>query len=355
VAMYNPLCHSVLQCFAVHCSVLHCVTVCCSVLQCGAVYDIAIYRNILPYTARKTPQCAAVCCSVLQCVAVCCSVLQCVAVCCSSAVQPVTLLQTASNCHTLRTQRERHVHFAEGKILPHIATHCCNTPQHTATHCNTLQHSATLRARYCHILQHTATRCCNTLQHTAATHSCNTLLQHTAATHFAEGKILPHIETHCLKLQLTASHCSTAKRHVLQHTTPHCNTLPHTAAPPNTTATYCNTLPRTATYFLTLQHCEMTCTATHCHTLQSIAPKLQQAATHCHTLQHTPPHCSTAKRLVHLTAWRKCIGRLKLQVSFRKGATYYRALLRKMSDSFKAFYATSLPSTEGLLKMSACC
>ena len=44
----------------------------------------------------------------------------------------------------------------------------------TATHCNTLQHTATLRST----LQHTATHC-NTLQHTA-TH-CNTL-QH-SATH----------------------------------------------------------------------------------------------------------------------------------------------------------------------------
>jgi len=49
--------------------------------------------------------------------------------------------------------------------------------QHTATHCNTLQHTATHAygghaQPHCNTLQHTATYC-NTLQHTA-TH-CNTL------------------------------------------------------------------------------------------------------------------------------------------------------------------------------------
>ena len=43
----------------------------------------------------------------------------------------------------------------------HTATHC-NTLQHTATHCNTLQHTAT----HCNILQYIATRC-NIQQHTA--------------------------------------------------------------------------------------------------------------------------------------------------------------------------------------------
>ena len=55
------------QCVAVCGSVLRCVAVCCSVLQC-----VAVCCSML--------QCVAVCCSMLQCVAVCCSVLQCVAV-----------------------------------------------------------------------------------------------------------------------------------------------------------------------------------------------------------------------------------------------------------------------------------
>jgi len=50
------------------------------------------------------------------------------------------------------------------------------------------------------------------------------------------------------------------------------------------------------------------------------------------------------------TGWRRCIGCLKLQVSFRKGATNYRVLLRKMTYQDKAPYASSPPSTDrGLL------
>jgi len=87
----------------------------------------------------------------------------------------------------------------------------------TATHCNTLQHTA-------NTLQHTATHC-NTLQH-AATH-CNTLQRTT---------------THCtLTRQHTATHCNIL--HTLQHTATHCNTLLHSATPCNTLqhpATHCN-------------------------------------------------------------------------------------------------------------------
>jgi len=36
------------------------------------------------------------------------------------------------------------------------------------------------------------------------------------------------------------------------------------------------------------------------------------------------------------TGWRSCTGWLKLQVSFRKWATNYRALLRKMTYKYKA-------------------
>ena len=43
------------------------------------------------------------------------------------------------------------------------------------------------------------------------------------------------------------------------------------------------------------------------------------------------------------TGWRRCIGYLKLQVSFRKRATNYRALLRKMTCEDKASYAFSSP------------
>jgi len=39
--------------------------------------------------------------------------------------------------------------------------------------------------------------------------------------------------------------------------------------------------------------------------------------------------------------WRRCIARLKLQVSFCKRATNYRALLRKITRKGKAFYGCS--------------
>ena len=87
------------------------------------------------------------------------------------------------------------------------------TLQHTATHCNTLQRTATSPRAYrlCEFvtLFYTALHC-NTLQHTA-TH-CSTL-QHTAA--------------HCRTLQNTAAHCRT-----LQHTAAHCNTMQRTTTLP---------------------------------------------------------------------------------------------------------------------------
>jgi len=43
------------------------------------------------------------------------------------------------------------------------------------------------------------------------------------------------------------------------------------------------------------------------------------------------------------SGWRRCIGCLKLQVSFRKRATIYRALLRNETCKDKASYASSPP------------
>jgi len=45
------------------------------------------------------------------------------------------------------------------------------------------------------------------------------------------------------------------------------------------------------------------------------------------------------------TGWRRLIGCLKLQVIFRKKATNYRALLRKMTYEDKASYGSSPPCT----------
>ena len=98
----------------------------------------------------------------------------------------------------------------------HTATpwHCrLLTLPHTATHCNTLQHTAALIGDLCRrliadSLQHTAAHC-NTLQHTA-TH-CNTL-QHTASLigdscRRLIADSLQHAAAHCNTLQYTAAHC----------------------------------------------------------------------------------------------------------------------------------------------------
>ena len=53
------------------------------------------------------------------------------------------------------------------------------------------------------------------------------------------------------------------------------------------------------------------------------------------TLTHTRTYLH-----VH-TGWRRCIGCLKLQVSFRKTAMHYRALLRKMTYADKTSYVSS--------------
>jgi len=111
----------------------------------------------------------------------------------------------------------------------------CSTPQHTATHCNTLQHT----------LQRICLRCCTGLI-------------------MSDGSLLPSD---------TATHCST-----LQHAATHCNTQQHTATYPFETLYrayhvrwltlrgHCSTLQHTAAHYSTLQH-----TATHCNTLQRTA------------------------------------------------------------------------------------
>ena len=168
---------------------------------------------------------------------------------------------------------------------------------HTATHCNTLQHTATALAgnSTCappppSATQHNASHCnnathCNTLQHTAP--HCNTLHQRQQATApvlllFRQPRnTLQHTATHCSTPQHTATHCTT-----LQHSATQCNTVQHTATAPAGNST-CPPPPPSA-----MQH-----TAAHCSTLQ-------HTATHCNTLQHTAtapagnstcPHCVRAR------------------------------------------------------------
>jgi len=128
----------------------------------------------------------------------------------------------------------------EVPIFQRTASHC-NTLQHTAARCSTLQCTTT----HCNALQHTAARC-STLQHTAA--HCNTRLQHT----YTATRTLQHTATHI--------HCNT-----------HCNTQ----------------LQHTSWRVLQLM------------TRKSSFNKLQHTATHCNTVQHTQTHCSTCNTLQH--------------------------------------------------------
>ena len=94
--------------------------------------------------------------------------------------------------------------------------------QHTATHCNTLQHTATTtcicyvknsitdgekECMYltCNTLQHIATHC-NTLQHTATTTTCicyvkNSIVDGEKECMYLTCNTLQHIATHCNTLQ----------------------------------------------------------------------------------------------------------------------------------------------------------
>jgi len=62
----------------------------------------------------------------------------------------------------------------------------------------------------------------------------------------------------------------------------------------------------------------------------------------------TAANCTTELCRYHqycTAGWRRCIGCLKLQVSFRKKATNYRTLLWKITSKDKASYGSSPPCT----------
>ena len=121
-------------------------------------------------------------------------------------------------------------------------------------------------------------------------------LPHTYVTRFNTLQTLPP----------TAIHCD---YHTLQHTTTHCNTLPHTATHYHTlqhTATHCTTLPHTASLHHTAPHTPWgVCTRAfwcpthdtypliHCWRAPCARNTLQHTATHYHTLPHTATHCTT--------------------------------------------------------------
>jgi len=127
-----------------------------------------------------------------------------------------TLQYTATHCNTLQHTATR----TSGQVLTDLyasftATHCNTNASFTATHCNALQHTAT----HCNILQHTAT-------HTSG-HVLTRLYTSFTATHGSTHASFPetHLMIYCNTQQRTATHCNT-----LQHTATHCNTLQHSAA-----------------------------------------------------------------------------------------------------------------------------
>jgi len=101
-------------------------------------------------------------------------------------------------------------------------------------------------------------------------------------------------------------------------------------------AVCCSELQCVAVCYSALQ-----CVAASCSELQCVAVSssvLQRLAVCCSALQcathyNIPQHKHIRTLIVyHInTGWRRCVGRLNLQVSFRKRATDYRALLRSLS------------------------
>jgi len=169
---------------------------------------------------------------------------------------------TATHCNTLQHTATHFYVLREGvPSLRHTATHC-NILQHTATHCDTLQRTSTYCEKVCHhcnTLQHTATYC-NTLQHTA-TH-CNTLLR---------------IARMCV---ITAGALGVAQECSLYGTTSH-NALQYAA----NIAIHCNTLCKNVcARCRSAWRCPLYGTATHCTYVLS---SLQHTAMHCNTLQCT--------------------------------------------------------------------
>ena len=66
-------------------------------------------------------------------------------------------------------------------------------------------------------------------------------------------------------------------------------------------------------------------------------------------MQNAENESSSTSRECRATGWQRLTGCLKLQVIFRKRATNYRALLRKMTYEDKPSYASWPPCTAPML------
>ena len=191
----------------------------------------------------------------------------------------------------------------------HCNTHCTT---YYFTHCNTATH--------CNTLQHTATHCNPQFRMSAGTWwqrgigflMCIGLFPQKSpiiSGSFAERDLqlktsyassppgtlfwfakMIRFETHCNTLQHTATHCNT-----MQHPATQCNTLQHPASPYNTLqhpATPCNTLQHPAIPCNTLQH-----TAKHCSTQQHTATHSNTLCTGFQRVQKSVPRLRFASRL----------------------------------------------------------
>jgi len=102
-------------------------------------------------------------------------------------------------------KREQHTLGAlSWRTLSVSTAHCNAMQQYTATHRNTLQHTAACWLRVLSIEERD-----QFVQH------CQTLHQHAATTHY---DTLQHTATHCNTLQPTATHCSMLTSGVLSWT-----------------------------------------------------------------------------------------------------------------------------------------
>ena len=117
----------------------------------------------------------------------------------------------------------------------------------TATHCNTLQHTATMLRQLCFRAEVdlTATHC-NTLQHSA------TMLRQFCFRAEVDLTVTP-----CSTLQCTVAHLQHTA--TLQKNVTHCGTLPRTATHYNTLQLCCGSSPSALLRCISLQHTAALC------------------------------------------------------------------------------------------------
>jgi len=189
----------------------------------------------------------------------------------------------------LTVTRRIHTSVTHPRVMSLVyRRHDSFTQRPTATHCNTLQHTATQIAKYLTSPQELECACthtqCNTVQYTATHFNTNCeILDFAAVIGGAHAHTHPHTHTlqnnstNCNPLYHTATHCNT-----LQPTVSHCNTLQHISTHCHTN---CEILDFDAIIGAARAH-------TNAHTSTLTYSPLQPTATHCNPLQPTATHCN---------------------------------------------------------------